>query len=320
MLADLGTVVMIDSPDCAYDQVSKGLNIISTIDFFYPLVNDPFNQGRIGAANVISDLYSVGIQEIRNILMIIAASSQMNKQEQYITTKLMMQGFAETIALAESKVTGGQSVINEFPMIGGAAIGLSREETPYVPRNAKPGDVLVLTKPLGSQILVNVNQYYMNKDSKWKTLSEEKGLIKPNQIEELYDQGVEWMSRINRNASLLMREYGATSSTDITGFGVLGHSQNLADIQFKEVDYVIETLPTYPILHSLDKIVRDFRFKQGLAAETSGGLMISLPSDNVDSFILEMKQFGEDAWVIGRIEKGTRKARLSSQLRIEEVI
>lgn len=107
MLADLGTVVMIDSPDCAYDQVSKGLNIISTIDFhsfrlthtdfFYPLVNDPFNQGRIGAANVISDLYSVGIQEIRNILMIIAASSQMNKQEQYITTKLMMQGFAETI-------------------------------------------------------------------------------------------------------------------------------------------------------------------------------------------------------------------------------
>lgn len=65
----------------------------------------------------------------------------------------------ETIALAESKVTGGQSVINEFPMIGGAAIGLSREETPYVPRNAKPGDVLVLTKPLGSQILVNVNQY-----------------------------------------------------------------------------------------------------------------------------------------------------------------
>jgi len=319
VLDSIGNPVMVDSPDCAYDQVAKGLTVVSTIDFFYPLVDDPYNQGRIGAANVLSDLYSCGVTEIMSVLMILSASSQMTKEQQLIVTRLMMQGFADTVREAGSKVAGGQSVINEFPMIGGAAFGISRSESPYVPKNAKPGDVLILTKPLGSQILVNVNQYYMNKDDKWKTLATERKLITEDQIEEIYQQGIHYMCQLNKTAATLMLKYGATSSTDVTGFGILGHAQNLAECQTESVDYIIEKLPCYPVLHKLDKIVRNFKFKEGYAAETSGGLLISMPPENVDAFIKEMNQAGCSAWQMGRVIKGTRKAKLVENIQAEEI-
>jgi selenide,water dikinase len=319
VLDSIGQPVMVDSPDCAYDQIAKGLTMVSTIDFFYPLVDDPYNQGMIGAANVLSDLYSCGVTEIPTVLMILSASTQMKKPEQLIVTKLMMKGFADKVREAGSRIGGGQSVLNEFPMIGGAAFGLVRSDTPYVPKHAKPCDVLVITKPLGSQILVNVNQYYMNKDEKFKTLFEEKKLIKDHQIEDLYQQGLHYMAQLNKVACELMLKHGATSSTDVTGFGILGHSQNLAEVQTAEVDYLIEKLPCYPVLHSLDKIVRDFKFKQGLAAETSGGLLISFPPDKVDAFIENMHKAKRGAWKVGKITKGTRKAKLAENLEILEV-
>lgn len=319
MLDSIGNPVMVDSPDCAYDQIAKGLTIVSTIDFFYPLVDDPYNQGMIGAANVLSDLYSCGVTEIPTVLMILSASTQMKKPEQLIVTKLMMKGFADKVREAGSKIAGGQSVLNEFPMIGGAAFGVVRSEKPYVPKHAKPGDVLVLTKPLGSQILVNVNQYYMNKDEKYKTLFEDKKLITEDQIETIYQQGLHYMPQLNRVACELMLKHGATSSTDVTGFGILGHSQNLAEVQEAELDYIIDVLPSYPVLYSLDKVVRDFKFKQGLAAETSGGLLISLPPDRADDFIKDMQKANRGAWKVGRVIKGTRKAKLAENLSIIEV-
>lgn len=318
-LDSLGNPVMVDSPDCAYDQISKDMTIVSTIDFFYPLVDDPYSQGQIGAANVLSDLYSCGVTEILSVLMILSASTQMKKDEQMIVTKLMMKGFADKVREAGSKVAGGQSVLNEFPMIGGAAIGIVRNENPYVPKNAKPGNVLVLTKPLGSQILVNVNQYYMNKDDKWKTLADEKRLISEEDMETLYSRGLHFMSQLNKTAGQLMLKHGATSSTDVTGFGILGHAQNLAEVQTEEVDFLIENLPSYKVLHKLDKIVRNFKFKEGLAAETSGGLMISLPEENVDSFIADMNKAACNAWKVGRVVKGQRKAKLAENLQIQEV-
>lgn len=320
VLDSLGNPVMVESPDCAYDQVQKGLHIVSTIDFFYPLVDDPYNQGKIGAANVLSDLYSCGITDIRSVLMILSASSQMKKPEQLIVTKLMMKGFADNVNAAKSKVVGGQSVINEYPMIGGAAIGITRELEPYVPKHAKPGDVLVLTKPLGSQILVNVNQYYMNRDAKWKTLSEEKRLIDEEKIEFLYAKALDWLGQLNDVPGELMTRHGCTSSTDVTGFGILGHSQNLAEVQHAAVDYEIDVLPAYSVLPSLDKLVRDFRFREGLAAETSGGLLISFPPDRVDGFIDEMKRRGREVWKVGRVVAGSRKARMAENLKVLEVV
>ncbi len=319
-LDTLGNPIIVDSPDCAYDQIAKGLTIVSTLDFFYPLVDDPYNQGLIGAANVLSDLYSCGITEVRQVLMIVSASTQLPKPDQLLVTKLMMRGFSDKVREAGSSVVGGQSVMNEYPMIGGCAIGLTRDQNPYIPKNSKPGDILVLTKPLGAQLLVNINQYYMNKDHRWKTLHDEKKLISEDDIEYLYQRGLHYMPELNKTAAELMLKHGATSSTDVTGFGILGHSQNIAAVQSSPVDFEIQSLPSYSVLHKLDKIVRDFRFKEGLAAETSGGLLIAFPPDRVQGFIDDMKKAGKEVWTVGKVVKGNNKARIVENVRIEEVV
>ena len=169
----------------------------------------------------------------------------MTKEEQEIVTPMMIRGYADAVEEAGALVTGGQTVYNEWPMIGGTAIGVSRGENPYTPRNAQPGDILVVTKPLGSQIVVNVNQYMKNNDEKWNILSKEKKLISEEKMNDVYLEAVGNLGRLNKNAAELMLANEVTSSTDVTGFGILGHAQNLAEIQFENVDFVIDFLPTY---------------------------------------------------------------------------
>lgn len=318
-LEGLDNKIMLDSPDCSFDRITRDLALVSTTDFFYPLVDDPYEQGRIGAANVLSDLYAAGVQEVRNGLMILGVSTRMTEEEQNISTTMMIKGFGDAFKEAGASVTGGQTVLNDVPIIGGTALGLVRGENPYTPRNALPGDILVVTKPLASQILVNVNQYLKNNDEKWKKLSQEEKLITEDEVLEVYLEGVANMGRLNKQASRVMLKHGATSSTDVTGFGILGHAQNLAEIQIENVDYVIDSLPCYRGMAKLDNVVRDFNIKSGLTPETSGGLLISLPKENVGKFMKDMLKFGEESWIVGRVEEGHREARLSPSVEILEV-
>jgi len=318
-LDGLGNKVMLDSPDCSFDWLSKDLALVSTTDFFYPLVDDPFQQGRIGAANVLSDLFAAGVTEIRNSLMILGVSTKMSKDEQQLVTSQMIAGYAQAVEDTGAKVTGGQTVFNEWPIIGGTAIGVVRGENPYTPRNAKAGDILVLTKPLGSQIIVNVNQYLKNKDEKYNVLFKEKKLVSESTFLDTYLRGVETMGRLNKTAAELMLALRATSSTDVTGFGILGHAENLVTIQRENVDYVIDFLPVYKGMPQCDNIVRDFNVIKGRTPETSGGLLISLPPETVPAFIKGMIKSNEEAWIVGRVVEGTRKARLSENVEIMEV-
>ena len=114
-------------------------------------------------------------------------------------------------------------------------------------------------------------------------------------------------------------EHGCTSSTDVTGFGILGHAENLAEIQFENVDYVIDTLPCYRNLVQLDGIVRNFNIRGGRTPETSGGLLISFPRNKVGGFIKALADRGEEAWIIGRVVAGERKGRMSDNLEIFDI-
>ena len=134
-------------------------SLISTIDFFYPLVEDPFIQGRIACCNVLSDLYAMGVTKVDTILMVLAISLKMTELEREVVTSLMFEGFEDAAKEAETTVSGGQSIMNPWPIIGGAAFS-SVDASEYIkPNQAKIGDLIVLTKPLGSQIAVNVYQY-----------------------------------------------------------------------------------------------------------------------------------------------------------------
>src|SRR4051794_41167438 len=95
--------------------------IVSTTDFFFPLVEDPYVQGRIACCNVLSDMYAMGVDEVDNVLMLLAASIDMPEPDRSVCTRLIIRGFDDTCKLAGTAVTGGQTVKNPWPIIGGVA-------------------------------------------------------------------------------------------------------------------------------------------------------------------------------------------------------
>jgi len=156
-----------------------GLFQVSTTDFFYPLVEDPYLQGQIACANVLSDLYALGLYHCDNILMLLGVCVGMSSEEADITTRLMMKGFNDQALAGLTKVTGGQTVKNEWPLIGGVAMSTSQESDFIRPELAVPGDVLVLTKPIGTQVAVNLHQWLDSKPQSWQRFELDK-IITPS--------------------------------------------------------------------------------------------------------------------------------------------
>lgn len=308
--------------DCSVVPLRKpGLFMISTTDFFYPSVDDPFYQGQIGCANVLSDLYSFGVPECDNMLMIMGVSRDMGEQERMIVSKEMIRGFNALAAKAETEVTGGQTVFNPWPIIGGVAMAVCSEDEFILPVNAKVGDVVVLTKPLGTQLAVNAHQWLKTNPTRYDTI---KHLVNEEQVVTLYHHAMQSMSRLNRHAAALMRRFHAHAATDITGFGIIGHANNLASNQIDPLDIVIHTLPTMQHVKEIAHVATSFNFLEGLSAETSGGLFVCLPKNQAQGFIEELvKLDGWPAWIVADVlpRSGEKNAaRLAADFKILDVL
>jgi len=272
--------------------------MISTTDYFYPIVDDPYIQGKIGAANVLSDLYAMGVVNCDNMLMILAASTEMSKLQRDVVTRLMIQGFNDTVKESEGEVTGGQTVLNPWPIIGGAATSICTQEEFIMPISAIPGDVIVLTKPLGTQVAVNASQWRFQ-ERRWSRIQD---MITMEEVERAYNVAMDSMARLNRNAARLMHKYGAHGATDVTGFGIIGHARNLAKNQKAAVHFEIHTLPIIRSMKEVDEKVAMFKLMEGFSAETSGGLFICLPADKAEAFCKELEDIDKvPAWIIGRV-------------------
>lgn len=140
-----------ETPDVSVRSVRNSpLSLISTIDFFYPLVEDPYAQGRISLCNVVSDLYAMGIEHIDNVLMVLGVSRDMQEADRDIVTSQMIKGFNDAAIEAKAIVTGGQTIYNPWPMIGGVGISVSSKSEFVMPTGSQSGDVLVLSKALGT--------------------------------------------------------------------------------------------------------------------------------------------------------------------------
>lgn len=301
--------------DCSIQPLrQKGLYMISTTDFFYPLVDNPYMQGRIGAANVLSDLYALGVVNCDNVLMILAASTDMTKQERDISTTQMIKGFNDQAKDAETEVTGGQSVRNPWPIIGGTAMSVCSAEEFIKPENAIPGDVIVLTKPLGTQVAVNLNQWRFRPE-RWERVDK---LVTKEEAERAYVVATRSMSRLNRNAARLMHKYGAHGATDVTGFGLIGHGKNLARNQKRSVHFEIHTLPIIRNMKEIDEAVQIWSLMKGFSAETSGGLFICLPKETAQDFCKELESIDQTpAWIIGEVVE-SQEDRSQNTCRIVE--
>eukprot|EP00656_Telonema_subtile_P009754 TRINITY_DN14606_c0_g1_i6.p1 TRINITY_DN14606_c0_g1~~TRINITY_DN14606_c0_g1_i6.p1 ORF type:complete len:279 (-),score=70.06 TRINITY_DN14606_c0_g1_i6:338-1174(-) len=278
--------------------------------------------------------------------MLLAASTDMPDDMRKICTRVgymhlrtvtypqaMVRGFNDACAEAETTVTGGQTVsacvtegsvaqvLNPWPIIGGVATSLCTEDEFVSPDGALVGDVVVVTKPMGTQVAVNLWQWCKKDNAHWKqcvaagSTDEEKARLGMH-------KAVESMGRLNRNAAKLMIKYGAHAATDVTGFGIMGHAQNLSENQQAEVGIEIHTLPCIAGMCAVgDACGIDFKLREGYSAETSGGLMICLPAEAAAAFCEEYQQIdGMPAWEIGRVvASAERKSCIVEGCQIVEV-
>lgn len=293
------------------------MSLVQTTDFFYPLVDDPYMAGKIAAANVLSDLYAMGVMECDNMLMLLGVSSRMSDKEREVVLPLMMRGFKDCAEEARTGVQGGQTVINPWLTIGGVATSVCQNNEFIPPDNAVVGDVLVLTKPLGTQVSVNAHAWLDQKD-RWNRI---KLVVSEDDVRKGYQRAMHSMARLNSMAAKMMHKYNAHGASDVSGYGLLGHAQNLARIQKNEVAFVIHNLPIIAKMAAISKACGNmFGLLQGTSAETSGGLLICLPREQAAAFCKDIEKTENcQAWIIGIVEKGNRTARIIDKPRVIEV-
>ncbi|KAF8375003.1 seld-1 [Pristionchus pacificus] len=284
---------------CVVPTRHPGLKLVQTTDFFYPLVDDPYIMGRITAANVLSDLYAMGVSECDNMLMLLGVCNDFNDVERDVIVKEFIKGFKDAAAQAGTEVRGGQTVKCPWLLLGGVATSVCTDREILKVDRAKPGDVLILTKPLGGQVSVNSYEWLQTNNGRVKELH-----LDPKKILRAAQQAMEQMCRLNRNAAILARKYRAHACTDVTGFGILGHADNLARVQRNNVQFVIDSLPVIEYTEEIARAMNGngFNLFGGTSAETSGGLLLALPEERAEDFRAELESVdGFPTFLIGRV-------------------
>lgn len=289
--------------DAGVYRVNEELALIQTTDFFTPVVDDPYTFGQIAAANALSDVYAMGGRPV-TALNILAFP----QTEDISIIKEILRGGADKTREADTVIIGGHSI--DIPNIayGLAVTGYVHPERIITNEGAKPGDVLILTKALGTGI--------MNNCIKFSSLDSERS-----------DALLSSMLRLNRNASECMQRAEANACTDITGFGLAGHAMQLAKASKVNLRFFINSLPLLQgvtdainanMLTRGDRSNRDYT-KDSLMTEgardtvlehllfdpqTSGGLLISVPQKNCERLLEELKQGGDEvSSVVGEVLK-----------------
>jgi selenide,water dikinase len=192
------------SDDAGVYRLSDDLALVQTVDFFTPIVDDPFDFGRIAATNALSDVYAMGGRPVSALNLVAYSLEQLGSQP---LTEIL-RGGATVAAEAEVAIVGGHSIDDPEPKYGMAVTGVVHPDELLSNRTGRAGDVLVLTKPLGAGAV---------------STALKRGLDAP------LAQAVEVMTTLNRDASLAAKQAGASALTDVTGFGLLGHLHELAE-------------------------------------------------------------------------------------------
>ncbi|XP_063280936.1 selenide, water dikinase 1-like, partial [Prinia subflava] len=199
--------------------------------------------------------------------MLLSVSQRMSEQERDKVMPLIIQGFRDAAEDGGTSVTGGQTVLNPWVIVGGVATAVCQASEFIMPDSAVPGDVLVLTKPLGTHMAVTAHQW-LDIPERWNKI---KLVVTREEVELAYQEAVSSMATLNRTAAGLMRAFGAHAATDVTGFGVLGHARALAAQQRQDVAFVIHNLPVIAGMAAVSRACGGRGgLLQGTAPETSG--------------------------------------------------
>ena len=290
--------------DAGIYQISKDTALVQTLDFFTPVVNNPYDYGQIAAANALSDVYAMGGKPLTAMNILCYPIKSLEKD---ILVEIL-KGGADKVNEAGAVVVGGHTLQDTEIKYGLSVTGIIHPDNIVTNAGAKPGDMLVLTKPLGTGLVISA--------------------IKANKASEEHISLVtQCMVQLNKTASEVMLEVGANSCTDITGFGLMGHGLEMADASKVTLFFFAERIPIFegceryvkmgliPGVSKLSKIylqdkiridprVREEHKDIVFDAQTSGGLLISVPKEKVEILCTNLKQRGvATASVIGEVHE-----------------
>jgi selenide,water dikinase len=290
--------------DAAVWRLDEDRALVVTTDFFTPVVDDPYDYGAIAAANSMSDVYAMGGRPF--LALNIAA---LPEDLPYEISSEIIRGGAEKAREAGVVIAGGHTVKDREPKYGLVVIGFADPRRILGKGGLAIGDALILTKPLGFGVTTTA--------------------LKREQAEEHdVQEVVDWMKRLNKTASHLATEFGLQGGTDVTGYSLLGHGLEMAAASGVSLTFDLEQIPfiagarkyaemgcfaggafdnksffesSVKFAESIDEENRMLLFDP----QTSGGLLLGVSGEKLESFLARAKELDQPVWVIGRVEAGS---------------
>lgn len=286
--------------DAAIYKISEDLALIQTLDFFTPMLDDPYIFGQIAAANAINDVYAMGGTPF--LALNIVCYPQCEDME--VLGRILAGGLAK-VQEAGAVLAGGHTVDDNEPKYGLAVCGMVHPGKVIDNAGARAGDILFLTKPLGNGVVSTAIKAEMVAD-------------------EAYQEAIKWMSMLNKEAAEVMQEVGVNAATDITGFGLIGHLYEMAAASNKEVELYASQVEfmsgvmeyanlglipggAYTNRNYLsDKVEYKDEIKGVLrellfSPETSGGLLIAVNESKAARLQTALQQRGCQCFQVGKV-------------------
>ena len=289
------------SDDASVYKLSEDLALVQTVDFFPPIADDPYLFGQIAAANALSDVYAMG-GEPRLCLNIMAVPKDMPAEAVHD----LLRGGYDKVYEAGALITGGHSILDDEPKYGLAVTGFVHPEKMLTNSGARPGDVLLFTKPLGIGVL---------------TTAAKAGLAPPQAMERAYGL----MTTLNKAARDVMVRYRVHACTDVTGFGLLGHGLELAqgsgvelEIDAGAVDFLPEAAELAKMGILPEGMYRNRSFAQEAVdpgetelwlqdllydPQTSGGLLMAVDPEDAEELYEALRPAVPSAQRLGRVRE-----------------
>jgi selenide,water dikinase len=299
-------LVGLDGPDdAAVWRLDEHRALVVTTDFFTPVVDDPYDYGAIAAANSLSDVYAMGGKPF---LALNVAALPPDLDAEIISD--ILRGGADKAREAGVVIAGGHTIQDKEPKYGLIVLGFVHPERMLTKRGARVGDVLALSKPLGFGTT---------------TTALKQGKAHPDHVAE----AVTWMKRLNKQAAELAVEFGVRGGTDVTGFSLLGHGWEMAEASGVGLRFDFERIP---FIRGARDYADQFIFPGGSSdnrlyysphvsfapeideasqmllfdAQTSGGLLLAVPSEVLDDMLARAEQLGQELWMVGEVVEGER--------------
>jgi len=300
---DVNVIIGLDrADDAGVYKISDDLALIQTVDFFTPIVDDPYGFGQIAAANALSDVYAMGGIPKTAMNLVAFPAKEMDLK----ILRQIIQGGIDKLAEAEVVLIGGHSIEDREIKYGLSVTGFIHPARVLAKKNLRPGDRLVLTKPLGTGIVNTAIKAGMASA-------------------ELADKVTHLMAALNRDAANIMSSYDVSACTDVTGFGLLGHLAEMVcgsgtgvRIESGRVPVIAEALEFASMglipagayknkafreqmvvfVETVPRVLQDLLFDP----QTSGGLLISVSGGQADALVAALREGGvADATPIGEI-------------------